>query len=64
MGVTRLKRKGLRNKIKAKKRIEGIKSLTHLPPIKNVDVEKIKAEFAEKAGKKSAKKEDTAEDKA
>ncbi len=45
MGVTRLKRKGLRNKLKAQKRNEDIKKLTTLPPIKNIDVEKIKAEF-------------------
>lgn len=57
MAVTRLKRKGLRNKLRAKERKENIKSLTHLPPIKNVDIEQAKEEFAKKSGKTSAKKE-------
>lgn len=56
MGVTRLKRKGLRNKANAKKRQDKIKQLRHLPPIKNVDVDKIKEEFAQKSGNKSAGK--------
>lgn len=50
MAVTRLERKGKRNKIRAKVRQQRIKELTTLPPVKNVDVEKIKAEFAEKSG--------------
>lgn len=59
MAVTRLKRKELKNRVRAKKRREKIKALTHLPPIKMVDVEKIKEEFAKKPGKKSdAKKEE------
>lgn len=49
MGVTRLKRKGLRNKLKAKTRQDKIKQLTKQPPIKQVDVEKIKAEFEKKS---------------
>ncbi|MEQ9441953.1 MAG: hypothetical protein RIG62_23130 [Cyclobacteriaceae bacterium] len=57
MAVTRLERKGLRNKARAKTKQERIKKLTKLPPIKNVDVEKIKEEFAKKAGKPTAKKE-------
>ncbi len=56
MGVTRLKRKGLRNKANAKKRQDNIKSLRHLPPVKNVDVEKIKEEFAKKSGKQPKSK--------
>lgn len=63
MAVTRLKRKGLRNKLKAQKRQEKIKDLTHMPPIKNVDVEKIKAEFAKKSGKKPAKEKAAKEEK-
>ena len=49
MGVTRLKRKGLRNKLKAKTRQDKIKQLTKQPPIKQVDVDKIKAEFEKKS---------------
>jgi hypothetical protein len=49
MGVTRLKRKGLRNKLRAKTRQDKIKQLTKQPPIKQVDVEKIKAEFEKKS---------------
>ncbi len=56
MGVTRLKRKGLRNKAKAKTRIDNIKKLTKQPPIKNVDIEAIKAEFEKKGGSKKADK--------
>ena len=56
MAVTRLKRKGLRNKANAKKRQDNIKKLTHMPPIQNVDVEKIKEEFAQKSGKPAPKK--------
>ncbi len=53
MGVTRLKRKDLRNKSKAKNRIKGMKQLTAKPVIKNVDVEELKASF-DKPAKKSA----------
>lgn len=56
MGVTRLKRKGLRNKAKAKTRQDNIKKLTKQPPIKQVDVEAIKAEFEKKGGSKKADK--------
>jgi len=48
MAVTRLKRKGLRNKLKAQKRNERIKQLNKQPPIKNVDVEALKAQFEKK----------------
>ena len=58
MAVTRLKRKGLRNKARAKQRQEAIKEFTRLPPIKKVDVEAIKAEFA-KNGKSSKPKKET-----
>lgn len=53
MGVTRLKRKDLRNKSKAKNRIKTMKQLTAKPVIKNVDLEELKANF-EKPAKKSA----------
>lgn len=55
MAVTRLKRKGLRNKARAKQRKQNIKELTRMPPINNVDVEAIKAEFAQKSGKPASK---------
>ena len=57
MAVTRLKRKGLRNKARAKQRKEDIKDLTRMPPIQNVDVDAIKEEFAQKSGKPATKKE-------
>ena len=57
MAVTRLERKGLKNKNVAKKRITDIQRLTLTPVIKNVDIEAIKAEFeAKKAKAKPAKK--------
>lgn len=62
MAVTRLKRKGLRNKANSAKRLTNIKRLTAVPVIKNVDVEAIKEEFA-KGGSKApakAKKEEAA----
>ena len=49
MGVTRLKRKERRNKHVAAVRQTKIKHLTATPVIKNIDVEKIKEEFAQKA---------------
>ena len=49
MAVTRLKRKGLRNKLNAKSRVDRIKDLLRKPDIRNVDVEAIKASFTAKA---------------
>jgi len=49
MAVTRLERKVKRNRIKAVKRQNRIKQLLKKPVIKNVDVEAIKASFANKA---------------
>ena len=54
MAVTRLKRKGLRNKANSAKRTGAIKRLTSTPVIKNVDVEAIKEEFAKKGGSKKS----------
>lgn len=48
MGVTELKRKARRNKSNAKSRVARIKDLLRKPEIRNVDVEAIKAGFAEK----------------
>lgn len=49
MGGTVLKRKAQRNKVKAKVRIADIKRLTTKPVLRNIDIEQIKAEFADKA---------------
>ncbi len=54
MAVTRLKRKELRNKLVAKRRLNKIQQLNAKPVIKEVDVEAIKKEFAANKGKKSA----------
>jgi hypothetical protein len=49
MGVTRLKRKDRKNAARANKRVIDIKRICSKPVIKNVDVEAIKASFAQKA---------------
>ena len=54
MAVTRLKRKGRRNKLKAKVRAQKMKLEGFKPVIKQVDVESIKEEF-KSPGKKTAK---------
>ena len=59
MAVTRLERKGRKNKNVAKNRVNTMKRLNAVPSIKNVDIEEIKAEFAKKA--KSKKEEPKAE---
>ncbi len=61
MAVTRLERKGRKNKAVAKRKQDKIKLLSDSPVIKMVDVEKIKAEFkanleTEKPAKKATKK--------
>ncbi|GAA4451587.1 hypothetical protein GCM10023189_13640 [Nibrella saemangeumensis] len=48
MGVTELKRKGRKNRARANNATSRIKQLTSRPEIRNVDVEAIKASFAEK----------------
>ncbi|QJW89858.1 hypothetical protein HNV11_10960 [Spirosoma taeanense] len=48
MGITELKRKGRRNRAIANNKTAAIKQLLRKPVIKNVDVEAIKASFAEK----------------
>lgn len=55
MAVTRLERKGRKNKNVAKGRVATMKRLNAKPSIKNVDIEAIKKEFSNKA--KPAKKE-------
>jgi hypothetical protein len=48
MAVTRLERKGLRNKAKANNRQKKMKQLNRQPVIKKIDVEAIKAEWENK----------------
>ena len=57
MASTRLVRKALRNRTVSKRRVSTIKRLTSKPVIKNVDIEQIKEEFANKKAKPVAKKE-------
>ena len=64
MAVTRLERKGRKNKNVAKKRVATIQRLSFVPVIKKVDVDAIKKEFdakkvkpAEKAKKLEVKAE-------
>jgi hypothetical protein len=54
MGVTELKRKDRKNKARANNKQQKIKQLLRRPDIKNVDVEAIKASFAEKKGQAEA----------
>ncbi len=49
MPITRLKRKGRKDKAKAAVRRQSLKNQNFQPVIRNVDIEKIKEEF--KAGK-------------
>lgn len=56
MGTTTIKRKALRNRVKAKQRISSIKRLTSKPTLKNIDIEEIKSTFAKKAPKKETPK--------
>ena len=57
MASTRLVRKALRNRTVSKKRVSTIKRLTSKPVIKNVDIEQIKEEFANKKAKPATKKD-------
>lgn len=51
MPITRLKRKGRKDKAKAAVRRQSLKIQNFQPVIKNVDIEKIKEEFKAKAKK-------------
>jgi hypothetical protein len=51
MPVTRLKRKGRKDKAKSSVRRQSLKNQNFQPVIKNVDIEKIKEEFKAKAKK-------------
>tara|TARA_A100001015_G_scaffold5528_1_gene6960 strand:- start:1558 stop:1776 length:219 start_codon:yes stop_codon:yes gene_type:complete len=55
MAVTRLERKGRKNKNVAKKRVASIQRLSFVPVIKNVDVDDIKKEFDAKKLKPEVK---------
>lgn len=55
MGVTRLKRKGRRNKQRSAHRVNQIKQLTIKPVLKNVDKEELKASFQVEEPKKATK---------
>jgi len=57
MAVTRLKRKGRRNKVVAKGKVSAIQRLSSSPVIRNVDVEAIKEEFKKNASKATPKAE-------
>ena len=48
MSTTTIKRKALRNRVKAKQRKSSIKRLTSKPTLKNIDIEEIKATFTKK----------------
>ena len=52
MSVTRLKRKGRKDKAKAARRRTSLKIQNFKPVMKGVDVEKIKEEFKAKAAAK------------
>jgi len=56
MGVTRLKRKGRKNKNVSSSRQFSLKHLTKTPVIKNVDLDELKKQFS--APKKETKKEE------
>lgn len=64
MAVTRLKRKGRRNKVVAKQKVADIQRLNSKPVIKTVDVEAIKEGFKTAAKKPAAKKAEKEEVKA
>lgn len=52
MAVTELKRKARRNRAIATNKVNAIKQLLRKPTIKNVDIEAIKASFADKKATK------------
>lgn len=54
MAITRLKRKERRNRAKANDRQAKIKQFTTKPPVKNIDIEAIKKDFAERAAARAA----------
>ena len=62
MSTTTIKRKALRNRVKAKQIKSSIKRLTSKPTLKNIDIEEIKATFGKKTTKKEAPKATEAAD--
>lgn len=53
MAVTRLKRKGRKDKAKSAVRRQSLKIQNFQPVLKNVDIEKIKEEFKANSAKKA-----------
>jgi hypothetical protein len=53
MAVTRLKRKGRKDKSKSKVRQSTLKSQNFKPVIKSVDIDKIKEDFKSQSGQKA-----------
>ncbi len=62
MSTTTIKRKALRNRVRAKQRKSSIKRLTSKPTLKNIDIEEIKATFGKNTTKKEAPKAPEAAD--
>lgn len=60
MGVTRLIRKGRKNRAKSASRRFSLKHLTATPVIKNVDIEELKKQFGAAGGKQVKKEKPTA----
>ncbi len=58
MAVTRLERKHRKNRARANNRKRIIKQISWKPTIRNVDVEAIKKEFAEKNQSPASQKEE------
>lgn len=56
MSTTTIKRKALRNRVKARNRKSAIKRLSTKPTLKNIDIEEIKASFTKKTTKKETPK--------
>jgi hypothetical protein len=61
MSTTTIKRKALRNRVKAKRRKAEIKLLTAKPALKNVDIEVVKSTFKNQENKKLSEKLESVE---
>jgi hypothetical protein len=62
MSTTTIKRKALRNRVKAKQRKASIKRLTSKPTLKNIDLNAIKSTFEKEESKKKDKKAEISEE--
>jgi len=56
MSTTTIKRKALRNRVKAKKRKEAIKRLSTKPTLKNIDLDAAKSSFKKSGARKVVNK--------